>query len=185
MLYCFGSGNGSNKSMTTATVNAPLVTNANNMFAYNKNLATVNLTLGEVTNIQGMFSNCSSLTAVPAIDTSKCKDFREVLLNCSSITTFPNWNYTGFGVSDDGLGSNNLNSGPFAGTGITSIPDITIGNGTVSNTNKNVAFGGMTNLTTIGNITLNFGIGGITFRGDTNLTTIGSLTNFGGAFGGV
>ena len=94
MNNCFaGYSGGANSTMTTATINAPLVTNAANLFSGNKNLATVNLTLGKLKKCDYMFAKTAISTA-PQLDLSECESIKQMFQDCSNITQFPNYDYS-------------------------------------------------------------------------------------------
>lgn len=66
------------------------VTNMSRMFSSCSNLTTIPaLETSKVTNISGMFNNCSKLAVIPALDTSKATNMIGMFYGCSNLTTIP------------------------------------------------------------------------------------------------
>lgn len=179
MTNCFsGYSGGANSAMTTATINAPLVTNVRSLFSGNKKLATVNLTLGKLKECDYMFAKTAISTA-PQLDLSECESIQQMFAGCSNITQFPNYDYSS--INGTYGWSNGTTDSPFMGTSITTIPDFTVGDSTKTNA-INFSFAGMSNLTTIGNVTLTTACLCVGFNNSPNVTTIGGFTNLGASF---
>jgi hypothetical protein len=68
------------------------------------------------TNFTRTWIDCSSLTSFPAIDTSSGTNFSNTWANCTSLTSFPSLDFSS---------ATNL-AGTFGGSGLTSIPSLTM-----------------------------------------------------------
>lgn len=167
--YMFGAGNSASTGFTSATVNAPLAENANNLFNGQRNLTSVNLTFGTGKLIQAsnMFNNCIALTTVPLFDTSNVYNATSMFDYCSSLTTIPAYDFSNI--------TSELRF--YNTTSLTTIPNMTIGRfGTY---NPSITFNGCSALTTIGEITVPPNLLSITFQSTINLVNLGGFIGLG------
>ena len=66
------------------------ITNMENMFQDCSNLTTIPLIdTSKVTTMSDMFSSCTSLTTIPQLDTSKVTNMYGMFYNCNNLTTIP------------------------------------------------------------------------------------------------
>ena len=113
------------------------VTNMDHMFANCSSLTSIpQMDTSKVTDMRGMFSYCSSLTSVPQMDTSKVTNMYFMFNNCSSLTSVPQM---------DTSKVTNMDSMFYSCSSLTSVPQMD----TSKVTNMNAMFSYCSSLTSV------------------------------------